>query len=59
MQPPDFSHPFEIICDAFDLDIGAVLGQTVNRMPHVIYYASMTLTDTQKNYLLRNKSCEP
>jgi len=27
-----------------------ILDQRVNRMPHVIYYASRTLTNSQKNY---------
>jgi len=50
VQPPDFSLPFEIMCNASDFAIGAILGQMVNRMPHVTYYASRTLTDAQKNY---------
>ena len=55
MQPLDFSLPFEIMCDASDFAIGAVLGQEVNRMPHVIYYASRTLTEAQKNYSTTEK----
>jgi len=55
MQPPDFSMPFEIICDASDLTIRDVLGQVVNRRPHVTYYASRTLTDAQKNYSTTKK----
>ncbi|TQE03197.1 hypothetical protein C1H46_011200 [Malus baccata] len=30
--------------------IGAILGQRVNKVPHVIYYASRTLNDAQLNY---------
>jgi len=55
VQPPDFSMSFEIIYDASDFAIGVVLGQRVNRMPHVIYYASRTLIDTQKNYSTTEK----
>ena len=40
IMPPNWSLPFELICDASDYDVGAVLGQRVNKMPHVIYYAS-------------------
>ena len=30
IQPPDWSLPFEIMCDASDYAVGAVLGQRVN-----------------------------
>jgi len=55
VQPPDFSMPFEIMYNASDFAIGDVLGQRMNKMPHVIYYASITLTDTQKNYSTTEK----
>ena len=48
--PPDFSLPFEIMCDASDFVIGVVFHQRLNKISHVIYYASRTLTDAQKNY---------
>ncbi|XP_071924099.1 uncharacterized protein [Coffea arabica] len=40
IQPPDWNLPFEIMCDASDHAVGAVLGQRVGKAPHVIYYAS-------------------
>jgi hypothetical protein len=43
IQPPDWSLPFEIICDASDYAVGAVLGQRKDKKPYVIYYASKTL----------------
>jgi len=55
VQPSNFSMPSEIMCDASDLAIGAVLGQRVNRMPYFIYYASRTLTDALKNYSTTEK----
>ena len=38
------------MCDAFDYAIGVVLGQRIDRKPHIIYYASNTLNDAQLNY---------
>ncbi|CAL2256521.1 unnamed protein product [Prunus armeniaca] len=52
---PDWSLPFELMCDASDYAIGAVLGQRVNKLPHVIYYASRTLNDAQLNYSTTEK----
>ncbi|KAM2447873.1 hypothetical protein PS1_018151 [Malus domestica] len=42
--------PFELMCDASDYAIGAVLGQRKDKIPQVIYYASRTLNDVQLNY---------
>ena len=47
---PDWSFPFELMCDASDFAIGAVLGQKRERIFQVIYYASRTLNDAQLNY---------
>ena len=50
IQPPDWSLLFEIMCDASDFAIGAVLGQTKDKKHHAIAYASNTLTRAQLNY---------
>jgi len=50
IQPPNWTVPFEIMCDASDYAMGAVLGQRVEKLPHVIYYVSKTLNDAQLNY---------
>ncbi|KAM2142317.1 hypothetical protein ACFX1Q_008481 [Malus domestica] len=55
IMPPDWSLPFELMCDASDYDVGAVLGQRVNKVSYVIYYASQTLNDAQLNYLTKEK----
>ena len=47
---PDWSFPFELMCDASDFAIGAVLGQKREKIFQVIYYASRTLNDAQLNY---------
>ncbi|KAD6453730.1 hypothetical protein E3N88_08436 [Mikania micrantha] len=55
LQSPDWSLPFEIMCDASDYAVGAVLGQRVDKKPVVIYYASKTLSDAQLNYTTTEK----
>ncbi|CAL9021144.1 unnamed protein product [Prunus brigantina] len=55
IMAPDWSLPFELMCDASDYAIGAVLGQRVNKLAHVIYYASRTLNDAQLNYSTSEK----
>ena len=51
----DWSSPFELMCDASDYAIGAVLGQKRERIFQVIYYASRTLNDAQLNYATAEK----
>ncbi|KAM1175357.1 hypothetical protein ACFX19_028369 [Malus domestica] len=55
IRPPDWSMPFELMCDASDYALGAVLGQRKDKQPHVIYYASRTLNDAQLNYSTTEK----
>ncbi|XP_042008934.1 uncharacterized protein LOC121757457 [Salvia splendens] len=37
---PDWSKPFELMCDASDYAVGAVLGQRRDKVLHAVYYAS-------------------
>ena len=50
MRAPNWKLPFEVTCDASDLTIGAVLGQREEGKPYVVYYASKTLKEAQRNY---------
>ena len=43
------------MCDASDFAIGVVLGQCIDRKPHVICYASHTLNDASLNYTVTEK----
>ncbi|KAK4411894.1 Retrovirus-related Pol polyprotein from transposon.6 [Sesamum angolense] len=52
---PDWSTPFEIMCDASNYAVGAVLGQKIEKTHHVIYYASKTLDAAQCNYSTTEK----
>ena len=51
----DWNLPFELMCDASDYAIGAVLGQRKDKNFHVIYYASRTLIEAQLNYATTEK----
>ena len=55
MQPPDWNLPFEIMCDASDYAVGAVLGQRKEGKVNAIYYASKTLNEAQFNYATTEK----
>ena len=43
------------MCDASDLANGAVLGQREGGKPYVVYYASKTLNEAQRNYTTTKK----
>jgi hypothetical protein len=47
--------PFEIMCDASNYAVGAVLGQSKKKKHYVISYASKTLTGPQLNYATTEK----
>ncbi|KAD3336856.1 hypothetical protein E3N88_32375 [Mikania micrantha] len=55
MIVPDWSLPFELMCDASDFAVGAVLGQRKDKHFHPIYYASKTLNDAQEHYTTTEK----
>ncbi|KAM1553779.1 hypothetical protein ACFX1Z_006609 [Malus domestica] len=52
---PDWSLPFELMCDASNYVVEAVLGQCKDKILYVIYYASRTLNDAQLNYATTEK----
>lgn len=43
IQSPNQENPFEIMCDASNYALGAVLSQRINKKSYVICYASKTL----------------
>ncbi|GJR87000.1 reverse transcriptase domain-containing protein [Tanacetum coccineum] len=52
---PDWDLPFELMCDASDYAVGAVLGQRKDKYFRAIHYASKTLSDAQTNYTVTEK----
>ena len=55
VRPPNWQLTFEVMCDASDLYIGAILGQREGGKPYVVYYASKTLNEAQRNYTTTEK----
>ncbi|GKD45979.1 reverse transcriptase domain-containing protein, partial [Tanacetum coccineum] len=45
-----WSLPFEIMCDASDYAVGAMLGQRIDKHFKPIHYASKTMNEAQENY---------
>ncbi|GKC85175.1 reverse transcriptase domain-containing protein [Tanacetum coccineum] len=52
---PDWDLPFEIMCDASDFAVSAVLGQRKTKHFQPIHYASKTMTDAQAHYTTTEK----
>jgi hydrogenase maturation factor HypF (carbamoyltransferase family) len=52
---PDWDLPFELMCDASDFAIGAVLEQRKTKHFRPIHYASKTLTEAQAHYTTTEK----
>ena len=55
MAKPDWNSEFEIMCDASDYAMGAVLGQKADKMFRAIYYANKTFNEAQQNYSTTKK----
>ncbi|GJZ77441.1 retrovirus-related pol polyprotein from transposon 17.6 [Tanacetum coccineum] len=52
---PNWDQPFEIMCDASEYAIGAVLGQRIEKDFRSIHYASKTMTEAETNYTTTEK----
>nr|GEY02635.1 reverse transcriptase domain-containing protein [Tanacetum cinerariifolium] len=56
---PDWNLPFELMCNASDFAIGAVLRQRKTKHFQPIHYASKTMTEAQIHYTTTEKKCLP
>ncbi|XP_075101141.1 uncharacterized protein LOC107795375 [Nicotiana tabacum] len=60
---PDWSQPFEVMCDATDTTVGVVLGQRKDKIFRPIYYARTKVTiftdHAALKYLLAKKDARP
>nr|GEZ23241.1 reverse transcriptase domain-containing protein [Tanacetum cinerariifolium] len=52
---PNWDQPFELMCDASDYAIGAVLGQRIKKNFQPIHYASKTMNQAEANYTTTEK----
>ncbi|GJT05738.1 reverse transcriptase domain-containing protein [Tanacetum coccineum] len=52
---PNWNLLFELMCDASDFDVGAVLGQKDGKNFHPIYFTSKTLNTAQQKYTVTEK----
>nr|GEU91507.1 hypothetical protein [Tanacetum cinerariifolium] len=52
---PNWDQPFELMCDASDYAVGAVLGQIIEKNFRPIHYASKTMNQAEANYTTTEK----
>nr|GEV44849.1 hypothetical protein [Tanacetum cinerariifolium] len=52
---PNWDQPFEIMCDASDFVVGAILGQRIEKHFRPIHYASKTMNQAEINYTTTEK----
>ncbi|GKG33176.1 reverse transcriptase domain-containing protein, partial [Tanacetum coccineum] len=51
----NWDQAFELMCDASDYALGAVLGQRIEKHFRPIHYASKTMTEVESNYTTTEK----
>nr|GEV62757.1 reverse transcriptase domain-containing protein [Tanacetum cinerariifolium] len=52
---PNWDQPFELMCDASDYAVGAVLGQRIEKHFRPIHYASKIMNQAEANYTTTEK----
>ena len=55
MLIPNWNNDFEIMCDASDYAMRAILGQRTEKIFKAIYYANKTFNEAQENYSTKKK----
>ena len=57
MAAPEWDQGFEVMCDASDFAMGAVLGQRKEKIFRAIYYASRTFNEAQETIPQLKRKC--
>nr|GEW18193.1 DNA-directed DNA polymerase [Tanacetum cinerariifolium] len=52
---PNWDQPFELMCDASDYAVGAILGQRVEKHFRLLHYASKRMNQAETNYTTTEK----
>nr|GEX38905.1 reverse transcriptase domain-containing protein [Tanacetum cinerariifolium] len=52
---PDWDQPFELMCDASDFAVRAILGQRIEKHFRPIHHASKTMNEAESNYTTTEK----
>nr|GEZ80343.1 reverse transcriptase domain-containing protein [Tanacetum cinerariifolium] len=52
---PNWDQPFELMCDASDFAVGAVIGQRIEKHFRPTHYASKTINQAETNYTTTEK----
>nr|GEW18055.1 reverse transcriptase domain-containing protein [Tanacetum cinerariifolium] len=55
LTPPKWDQPFELMCDAGDYAVGAILGLRVEKHFRPIHYDSKTINQAETNYMTTEK----
>nr|GEW27463.1 hypothetical protein [Tanacetum cinerariifolium] len=55
LNAPDWDMPFELVCDASNFAISAVLGKSQKKYFRPIHYASKTMAEAKSNYTTTKK----
>nr|GFC90158.1 reverse transcriptase domain-containing protein [Tanacetum cinerariifolium] len=56
---PNWDQPFELMCDASDFAVGAVLGQRIEKHFRPIHYASKMMNQAKTNNTTTEKEMLP